>query len=197
MKEDHWDKQDTKEFRMIESNYNVNKMTGVGLKTCTTCNKSYSTEQALKAHIKKKHLSVAQNLPCDICGKVLKFPWQLYDHRTRTHQELGTCPTCGLMFTLTNLKRHIRRTHDNERNFQCDICGKRFHYKSKVKSHKVRVHLNLKPFQCDCCTFTCASISNLNIHRKNRHGKKENMRLGDFPEMKNIFNSKSLIFKNE
>ena len=192
--EDHRDKEDTPTFRKIVNLYTL--QSGVRL-TCTTCNKTYHTELSLKAHVKKKHLTTAEKLPCDVCGKVFEFPWHLKDHKYKTHAKDTTCPTCGLVFNEYSLKRHIRVVHENRRNSQCDICGKVFVCEGKVKIHKIRVHLNLKPFQCDGCSFTCASISNLNIHRRKRHDKKKNLRMGDFPEIENIFKSESHIFETE
>ena len=42
------------------------------------------------------------------------------------------------------------------------------------------MHHKVKPFMCDVCDFTCAKISNLNIHRRRIHSATENLTLSHF-----------------
>ena len=42
------------------------------------------------------------------------------------------------------------------------------------------MHHKVKPFKCDVCEFTCANISNLNIHRRRIHSATENLTLSHY-----------------
>ena len=42
------------------------------------------------------------------------------------------------------------------------------------------MHHEVKPFMCDVCDFTCAKISNLNIHRRRIHSATENLTLSHY-----------------
>ena len=51
--------------------------------------------------------------------------------------------------TAGNLKRHMR-IHTNEKQYECDVCEKRFSRSDTLKSH-MRIHTNEKPYECDVC----------------------------------------------
>ena len=61
----------------------------------------------------------------------------------------------------------------NQRNYECDSCGKRFVNKNKLGQHVQAIHDKLKPYLCELCPFECAKVTNLNIHRKKSHGVQE------------------------
>ena len=47
-------------------------------------------------------------------------------------------------------------------------------------THMLQIHHKVKPFKCDECDFTCATTSNLNNHRKNKHSASNKLKLSHF-----------------
>ena len=64
-----------------------------------------------------------------------------------------------------------RMTHDPRKQHKCDRCEKSFMRPVDLRKHISQVHDKLKPFYCEVCQFKTASLSNLNIHRKNSHAR--------------------------
>ena len=87
------------------------------------------------------------NIPCEICGKVIHSIMQFKIHMKVKHQEKPVrkrkgrtkpsctyCGTvCGSAFALTI---HIRRKHTKERPHKCDFCNVAFADKSTLNLHK-------------------------------------------------------------
>mmetsp|Transcript_11644 Transcript_11644/g.25183 ORF Transcript_11644/g.25183 Transcript_11644/m.25183 type:complete len:186 (-) Transcript_11644:69-626(-) len=52
-----------------------------------------------------------------------------------------TCMACGKVFERrSNLNKHIRHVHANERLYQCKKCGNRFGQKSSIDKHVRTIH---------------------------------------------------------
>jgi uncharacterized Zn-finger protein len=83
---------------------------------CEYCGKNYSSEAALRHHIKRVHL-----------------------------QELDfMCEQCTQKFSSkADLKKHMAAKHEGERqSFVCEACGKAYASASKLKNHIAYEHLN-------------------------------------------------------
>ena len=77
------------------------------------------------------------------------------------------CEQCPMKFAHRTLKNeHVRTQH--LKKYCCDICGKRFGEKYKLRYHRM-THTGEKPFQCDHCDFRTSRKYNLDAHRKNVH----------------------------
>ncbi|XP_037024768.1 zinc finger protein 391-like isoform X9 [Bradysia coprophila] len=57
------------------------------------------------------------------------------------------CDICG--FISRSLKSHML-VHTQERNFECDFCGKKFALRASLKNH-IFAHINIRPYKCDLC----------------------------------------------
>ena len=53
-------------------------------------------------------------------------------------------PNFGLKHKLNN---HIKTVHENQKDFQCQICNKSFGFKTDLSKHVKLVHGNQKYFQ--------------------------------------------------
>ncbi|RZF34078.1 hypothetical protein LSTR_LSTR017545 [Laodelphax striatellus] len=61
----------------------------------------------------------------------------------------------------TLLERHLR-THDEEKQFACAVCGKRFSTEKMLTRHR-HVH-DAKSFHCDVCEKLFSSKTMLTLH---------------------------------
>ena len=73
------------------------------------------------------------------------------------------CDVGGKRFTRSNNLVVHQGTHTGEKPFQCDVCPKRFFVKSGLAVHK-RTHTGEKPFQCDVCQKRFSVKTNLAQH---------------------------------
>ena len=90
---------------------------------------------------------------CHKCNKKYTTKFNLKEHERKVHQgKLYHCKNinCQQIFEDKNsLSTHVLNVHDNK-EFQCEICGKDFIRKSTLKEHKANVHEGQK-FTCDKC----------------------------------------------
>ena len=58
---------------------------------------------------------------------------------------------------MPDLKKHIARVHDGEKNFSCDHCDLKFFDTSNLKRHVASIHEGLKNHVCEICgkSFFC------------------------------------------
>ncbi|XP_028321161.1 gastrula zinc finger protein XlCGF57.1-like [Gouania willdenowi] len=56
-------------------------------------------------------------------------------------------------------------SHNREKRFGCDVCGKRFGHRGHMKIH-MRIHTGEKPFCCDVCGKRFSSRTHLKIHAR-------------------------------
>jgi len=89
------------------------------------------------------------------------------------HDTHCSCRLCDTPFTRKyDLKRHIKTTHLDFRNFACDLCGNKFKRKQHLNVHKTLVHekasMNLA---CPYCESVLTSESNYRRHLRQVHQK--------------------------
>ena len=110
--------------------------------TCQHCDKKYSVDRDLKAHL-KTHTELHG---CDVCGKQLKSKVALESHIKVIHegkpndraQKNYLCVTCGkLCRNKTVYTTHMNKAHLDVKPFDCSICGMQFFAKSNLKQHEM------------------------------------------------------------
>nr|XP_055106767.1 zinc finger protein 30 homolog [Symphalangus syndactylus] len=79
---------------------------------------------------------------------------------------------------------HIKRTHTNEKPYECLECRKTFRQSAHLIRHQ-RLHTCEKPYKCKQCWKAFASVSDFNRHRKIHTGE----RLNECKKCGKVFNN--------
>ncbi|KAG4072617.1 hypothetical protein HA402_004706 [Bradysia odoriphaga] len=76
------------------------------------------------------------------------------------------CDICG--FISRSLKSHML-VHTQERNFECDFCGKKFALRASLKNH-IFAHINIRPYKCSLCEQTFITACKRSTHMLTHNG---------------------------
>lgn len=92
------------------------------------CSAEYADKGQLSRHITKDHLNIKEFVcPIEDCGRDFYFAPSLRRHMV-SHSETRDfkCLECNKTFKMQkNLDLHVKFVHRNERNYKCNVCGKR------------------------------------------------------------------------
>jgi KRAB domain-containing zinc finger protein len=140
------------------------------------CSYMGKTIHSLRSHMTSKHCFVV--CTCHLCGKKLKsefFKHHMMRHNADTPGVLK-CLYQGCKKLFQNgddLRKHTDELHLVDKKFQCDVCGKCYASKGKVREH-MRWHSDLRPFKCDVtgCIYSGQTKSALRNHVRNMHNCK-------------------------
>jgi len=138
---------------------------------CDVCGRMFTQVNILNVHKKTVHEKMYSER-CEICGHECKYAGQLKRHMLIHTQELIECTQCNTK--VRNLEKHIARMHTSDENkeHQCQECGKGFITKRTLNIHQMNVHLKLRPYECRYgCSFRYNDLSNRNAHEKKTHGQ--------------------------
>ncbi|XP_070604432.1 zinc finger protein ZFAT [Erythrolamprus reginae] len=154
--------------------------------SCPVCEKSFSEDRLIKAHIKTNHPEVPMHTISKIVGRKVQLKGLIGKRAVK-------CPHCNFYFmkngsdlqrhiwahegikpfkcslceyatrSKSNLKAHMNR-HSTEKTHLCDRCGKKFKSKGTLKSHKLLHTTDGKQFKCTVCDYTAAQKPQLLRH---------------------------------
>lgn len=128
-----------------------------------------------KPQVKKESKQKKIN-KCSICLKVFKGLNDLRKHlRIHSDERPYQCPEagCGKRFRQAGcLKNHRASQHGTDIIFYCDLCGKQFPVKERLRLH-LRVHTGYKPYKCNVCQKTFARGGQLSQHMVTHTGVKK------------------------
>lgn len=133
---------------------------------CETCDATFLIHSEYNKHLKTHGKN---RFPCLICNKWFGKRYLLNAHQ-KTHSGVKNyeCSQCQKRYTSqSNLDRHIRVFHHQERQYKCSTCHKSFSQLSILKLHQ-SVHMAERNFSCDICDSKFKSEVHLKLH-KNRH----------------------------
>lgn len=89
---------------------------------------------------------------------------------TKATKKCGKCEQCGKFYHQHSLFQH-RRVHTEEKDFECNTCGKTFRCKHNLKAHKA-VHSGEKPYKCTHCDKNFAQSGSLKRYIRGHTGAK-------------------------
>ncbi|KAK7092042.1 hypothetical protein V1264_009650 [Littorina saxatilis] len=167
---------------------------------CEMCEKTFKNERYLARH---KQLHGQPSFDCEYCHKKFIRKDYLNDHKcvlpdgtsvrvVRKKNRLYirddlACPHCKKTFSSrSNLNKHMR-VH-GERQAECQVCGKKFHYDSYLKLHIATVHDRQFQYQCSHCGKILFSKTGLIAHIKQFH--QEQVKLFPCPKCGKTFRQK-------
>ncbi|CAH0546320.1 unnamed protein product [Brassicogethes aeneus] len=183
---------DDKTFKCPSCTYTTLKRTGllihinyVHLKkflyVCIKCGKGFNDAVLFKEH-DNEHLGLRPFI-CIVCNKDFAYSRYLHTHQVRNHKvtiegELlpNQCSICLKVFSkAVTLEKHYVQRHLNttphEKKHLCDLCGKGFAQKNKLRVH-YRVHTGDKPYSCSYCTKAFTKKDYLVMHERVHSGEK-------------------------
>lgn len=141
--------------------------------TCDTCGTIFYIHAEYNKHIKTHGKNRFQ---CVTCKKWFAKRYLLNAHQ-KTHSGVKNyeCQLCQKRYTSqTNLDRHVRVFHRQERQHKCTTCHKTFSQLSTLRLHQ-SVHMAERLFSCDICNSKFKTETQLKIHKK-RHMPNEHRR---------------------
>ncbi|XP_058054593.1 zinc finger protein 567-like [Anopheles bellator] len=125
----------------------------------------YGTWRGLLKHTKTVHRHDKIYVQCPLCELKLRTKLTLIQHKDmHENPEKYRCELCAGVYQ--NMKEHMQNKHQ-ERQFCCDVCGKKFPFKKRLTVHIKKMHVE-KDIICDQCQkpFTKYTIED---HRKSVH----------------------------
>lgn len=136
---------------------------------CEICGKRFSTQTAMKVHMKSH--SNERLYPCKLCSYAGRTASALYIHMSTHSTSLCICQVCSKTFKSNrNLYDHLRRVHSKIKRHQCNYCDKKFVDKYMLKVH-LRYHTGLRPYQCKLCDKSFIRSDGLKEHMAT-HGER-------------------------
>ncbi|XP_031620137.1 zinc finger protein 431-like [Contarinia nasturtii] len=142
------------------------------MEKCIPCNRKFHD---IAKHWVQFHSGIERPYQCFICHRYYKrFEHLKYHMRTHGDERNYVCHICGNAFFLSNeLRKHIMNRHQVERPFKCTFQQ----CKKCFKNHHalnvhMRTHTGVKPHQCSICSEAFAALSSLKIHERKHTGEK-------------------------
>ncbi|XP_046962662.1 zinc finger protein 32-like isoform X2 [Vanessa cardui] len=146
---------------------------------CMKCGKSFQKYENFEAHM-RGHFGKKPDIKCKHCEKTFLSLRSLSSHvrihtamhlETHNNQKNYSCSQCGKKFAQPgNLKIHLIR-HTGIKNYACTMCEMRFYIKADLVKH-MRSHSAEKPFSCQLCDKTFKSRSFQAIHMRTHTGER-------------------------
>ncbi|XP_061726004.1 zinc finger and SCAN domain-containing protein 12-like isoform X2 [Cydia pomonella] len=123
------------------------KIHDTGRFICDECGKVFTLDKYRKKHVELVHKQ-EQKIQCLYCPEKFLGTYPRHLHVLEYHREkikTVTCELCGKSFDWRPyFLAHVRRSHNNEKNYSCRYCTSRFFLKTERKRHEMSVHLKVK-----------------------------------------------------
>ena len=109
---------------------------------------------------------------CNMCEKTFDTPAAMVKHRYLHYEYMYECDNCGKGFHFESQLREHLRVHQVQGNWTCFCpkCGKRFKCESELNEHLIAY--NKKEYKCDECAYSNTDPRNLRAHLCRHSNKK-------------------------
>ncbi|XP_004522659.2 transcription factor grauzone [Ceratitis capitata] len=160
----------------LEDDAMVKKYIPMICELCTFIGEDYSS---VAKHFRKEHAKVKPYIRC--CNKKLFLRQDIIHHAYRhDNPEFFKCKECQKVFAeQSTLSRHMITVHtpEEELNFCCDQCPKKFSRQEKLEIHRnSHVPMEERAFACDQCPNSrFATNELLKVHICARHRRAPNV----------------------
>ncbi|CAL8136880.1 unnamed protein product [Orchesella dallaii] len=137
------------------------------------CGGSFTGRLALAKHFKSMHTNEKEEKEkhlCGICGKtVIDLKLHMTVKHTPEEEKNFECDLCPKKFSMEKLlKDHKKKAHAPGKPWKCKVCGKDFKFEKYLKEHEIG-HEEVKPFECHLCGMGFTRRHVLNRHLGNVH----------------------------
>ena len=117
-------------------------------------------------------MHTVENVKCSVCEKIFKNAKVLKAHNDTVHGEKVPRVHCGKLFGVKNyMWSHVQTQHtsNKDKKHKCEVCGKGFCEKERLKDHK-NIHTGEKPYKCKFCSDCFASRGTHAMHERGHLG---------------------------
>ncbi|CAH0757579.1 unnamed protein product [Diatraea saccharalis] len=132
---------------------------------CRICEEIFDDITALESHAATH--DPENPYACTKCPYKTNIKSYLTRHTMKVHnksEHKQECEVCGKKFLYKSLMEQHLRVHTGEKPHKCDVCGKAFNTTFSLTTHKY-IHNNEKPFKCSFCDHACRDSSSLRKHQ--------------------------------
>ena len=107
---------------------------------CERCPFHCHFESELKKHNISHHNQPSHQCMKRNCGRWFKRKSDLVLHVETHKKDLLECDSCDFTTTLQKYLKEHKKSHEDTLPYSCNICGKRFLWRSGVRAHKTKEH---------------------------------------------------------
>ena len=111
---------------------------------CEKCSFHCDFESELKKHNVTHHSQPSHQCMRKNCGRWFKRKADLVLHVELHTKELIECEHCDFKTMLQKYLKEHMKSHDNTLPYPCNLCNKRFLWRSGLQAHKIKEHANPK-----------------------------------------------------
>ncbi|XP_070193647.1 myoneurin-like isoform X3 [Littorina saxatilis] len=140
---------------------------------CTDCGRWYSQARSLRNHMRRKH-PAAHERPRFTCNSCTKVFYETNEFQSHINMHAGmkpfACKTCDSKFAnKRSLSRHVctKSTKDTPVAWQCEVCGKEFRAKQRLRLHMLS-HDSTPRYSCQWCKCQFKQRQSLKRHEAKR-----------------------------
>ena len=119
---------------------------------CQSCDKTFTSNASLKAHVKNVHRKTRDRTVCCVCGSMQgSCDCEEQERMSNNSSDKASCPVCKKEMLARNLASHLHYHRQSSlRPYICQQCSQTFTHASSLKRHAL-LHTGLKQYKCQQC----------------------------------------------